>query len=127
MKLTLDATVTICSDWPSIHPSILSQYLLLSTLPHSCSLTRSLTRRSQDCGTTTGRFYIFDEQANVVASHQKEFKQVYPKQGWMEEEPDDLVESCLECIEKAVEMLEEKGDYKVGDIKGMGITNQRGE
>jgi glycerol kinase len=45
----------------------------------------------------------------------------------MEEEPDDLVESCLECIEKAVEMLEEKGDYKVGDIKGMGITNQRGE
>ena len=44
----------------------------------------------------------------------------------MEEDPDDLVDCCLECIEKAVEQLEKDGKYKVSDIKGMGITNQRG-
>jgi len=78
-----------------------------------------------DCGTTSARFFVFDEKANVVAQYQKEFKQTYPKQGWMEEDPDEIYDVCIECINGAVEKLEKDGKYKKSDIKGIGITNQR--
>lgn len=61
----------------------------------------------------------------VVASHQKEFKQIYPKQGWMEEDPDEILASCIECINGASDQLEKDGKYRLSDIKGIGITNQR--
>lgn len=80
---------------------------------------------SLDCGTTSTRFFIFDQYANVITSHQKEFKQHYPKQGWMEEDPEEIYESCLECVNKAIEKLESETEYKRGDVKGFGITNQR--
>ena len=43
----------------------------------------------------------------------------------MEEEPTDLLDACLECMDKAVEDLEAGGQYSKKDIVGMGITNQR--
>ena len=44
----------------------------------------------------------------------------------MEEEPEELIDSCLECIEKALKQLESgKEGYRKADIKGLGITNQR--
>lgn len=44
----------------------------------------------------------------------------------MEEDAEEMVACCLECMDKAVEKLEKDGKYKKSDIKGMGITNQRG-
>jgi glycerol kinase len=61
----------------------------------------------------------------VVASHQKEFKDIYPRQGWMEEDPEEIVASCMECVDKAIEQLEAGGKYSRSDIAGIGITNQR--
>lgn len=43
----------------------------------------------------------------------------------MEEDPDEILASCVECIDKACEALEKDGQYKIADIKGIGITNQR--
>lgn len=43
----------------------------------------------------------------------------------MEEDPEEIVASCMECIDKAVAQLEQGGKYKRSDIAGIGITNQR--
>ncbi len=36
-----------------------------------------------DQGTTSSRFIIFDDQGAIVASCQKEHRQIYPKPGWV--------------------------------------------
>lgn len=43
----------------------------------------------------------------------------------MEEDPEEIYESCVECIAEAVKKLEKDGKFKKSDIKGIGITNQR--
>lgn len=43
----------------------------------------------------------------------------------MEEDPEEIVASCMECVDKAVEALEKDGKYNRSDIAGIGITNQR--
>lgn len=77
-----------------------------------------------DCGTTSVRFIIFDEFANVVAEHQAEFPQYYPQPGWHEHDAEEIAQTAEECITKAVEALEAKGHSK-NSIKAIGITNQR--
>ncbi|EKM50153.1 uncharacterized protein PHACADRAFT_264722 [Phanerochaete carnosa HHB-10118-sp] len=67
---------------------------------------------------------IFDSYANVVASHQMEFKQYYPRSSWHEHDADQIMESCDACIEKACAELEEQGWTKES-VKVIGITNQR--
>lgn len=69
--------------------------------------------------------YYLAPTKQVLASHQKEFKQIYPRQGWHEQDPEEIFESCLECINTAVERLEKETEYKKEDVKGFGITNQR--
>ncbi len=45
---------------------------------------------SIDQGTTSTRFILFDEKANIVASYQMEHKQVYPQPGWVEHNPYEI-------------------------------------
>ena len=42
---------------------------------------------SLDQGTTSSRDILFDENQNIVAVSQKEFTQIYPKEGWVEHNP----------------------------------------
>jgi len=79
---------------------------------------------SIDCGTTSSRFLIFNGEGNPVASHQIEFDNKYPKSGWHEHDPNELVSSVEECIEKATEKFLADGHRK-DEIKTVGITNQR--
>ena len=50
---------------------------------------------SIDCGTTSERCMIFDHQLNIKAVSQREFKQIYPKAGWVEQDPGDIWETLL--------------------------------
>lgn len=77
-----------------------------------------------DQGTTSSRFLIFNTQGEVLASHQIEFTQHYPKSGWHEHDPEEIVTSVEECIEGAIKDFEGQG-YSAKDIKCVGITNQR--
>ncbi|CDZ97521.1 glycerol kinase [Phaffia rhodozyma] len=77
-----------------------------------------------DVGTTSTRFIIFDQFANIVSSYQVEFTQHYPEPGWHEHDPIDLLESVYDCIEGAVEEMEDLG-YDRESVKALGITNQR--
>ena len=48
-----------------------------------------------DQGTTSSRTIIFDQKGNIVAKSMKEFRQIYPKPGWVEHDPRDIVASQL--------------------------------
>lgn len=79
---------------------------------------------SIDQGTTSSRFLIFNKQGEPVASHQLEFKQIYPQPGWHEHDPLEIVSSVEECIDGAVKQFETQG-HNINSIKAVGITNQR--
>ena len=76
---------------------------------------------SLDQGTTSSRAVIFDEAANVVASHNVEFPQIYPRPGWVEHRPQDILDSQLRALKTAVE----KSGIDVRSIAAIGIANQR--
>ncbi|OCH84614.1 glycerol kinase [Obba rivulosa] len=79
---------------------------------------------SLDCGTTSSRFLIFDKYANIVAQHQVEYPQYYPEPGWHDQDPDEIIESCDVCIDRACDALEAAG-WSKDSVKVIGITNQR--
>ncbi|KAL2859026.1 hypothetical protein BJX68DRAFT_252751 [Aspergillus pseudodeflectus] len=79
---------------------------------------------SIDQGTTSTRFLIFNREGEPVASHQVEFKQIYPNPGWHEHDPLELVTSVETCIEEAVRQFEAAGNDRQC-VKAVGITNQR--
>src|SRR4030043_1654079 len=74
-----------------------------------------------DQGTTSSRAIIFDHDGLPVASAQKEFKQYFPKPGWVEHDPAEIWSSQLEVAKKAIA----KAGLKSSDIASIGITNQR--
>lgn len=77
-----------------------------------------------DQGTTSSRFLIFNRRGEVVALHQIEFGQHYPKPGWHEHDADELVSSVETCIDEAVSKFERQGHSR-DQIIAVGITNQR--
>ncbi|MEK6479196.1 glycerol kinase GlpK [Catalinimonas sp. 4WD22] len=74
-----------------------------------------------DQGTTSSRAIIFDYQGSMVAVAQKEFKQYYPKPGWIEHDADEIWETQLEVAKQAIK----KAHLKAKQIAAIGITNQR--
>lgn len=74
-----------------------------------------------DQGTTSSRAVIFDEQGRIVGSHGIEFRQIYPKPGWVEHDPGDILNSQITALKRAVEI----SGISVDDIAAIGITNQR--
>ena len=74
-----------------------------------------------DQGTTSSRAVLFDEKGAPVASHGIEFPQLYPKPGWVEHRPEDILKSQVEAARAAVE----KSGVRVSEIEAVGITSQR--
>lgn len=74
-----------------------------------------------DQGTTSSRTVIFDHNGNVVTTAQKEFSQHFPKDGWVEHDPFDILGSQLETIGEA--MLQ--SGITPQQLAAVGITNQR--
>ncbi|MDX1435149.1 MAG: glycerol kinase, partial [Gammaproteobacteria bacterium] len=82
---------------------------------------------SRDCilaidqGTTSSRAMVFDATGLPLAVAQREFRQIYPHEGWVEHDPEEIwsttVETCREVL--ASEALRGR------NVAGIGITNQR--
>lgn len=85
-----------------------------------CVFSYSVGRNDTEFSST--RFIIFDQNAKIVAEHQTEFPQILPHAGWHEQDPQDLVDAMVECINKAVEKLEWMG-WKKDSIKGIGKSS----
>ena len=74
-----------------------------------------------DQGTTSTRFMIFDKAGQAVSVAQKEHKQVFPKPGWVEHNPTEILQRTREVIAEALASKNLQAD----DLAGVGITNQR--
>ena len=74
-----------------------------------------------DQGTTSSRAVVFDARANIVSVHSIEFPQIYPQPGWVEHNPQDILDSQIQALKAAVE----KAKVNPADISAIGITNQR--
>ena len=74
-----------------------------------------------DQGTTSSRTIVFDHGGNVVASAQKEFRQIFPKPGWVEHDAQEIWATQLHTAQEAIA----KAKLTAGDIAAIGITNQR--
>ena len=74
-----------------------------------------------DQGTTSSRFIVFDKHGNSVSIAQKEHKQIYPKPGWVEHDPLEIVANTNEVIGAALA----RANLSSSDLAAVGITNQR--
>lgn len=76
---------------------------------------------SLDQGTTSSRAILFNHGGDIVEVAQKEFKQIYPKSGWVEHDAQEIWSTQLAVMTEAIA----KANVKLESIKGIGITNQR--
>ena len=74
-----------------------------------------------DQGTTSTRAILFDRDARLVASAQRELKQHYPQIGWVEHDPEDIWNDALAV---SLEALAQSG-VDLSRVAAIGITNQR--
>src|SRR5688572_11738874 len=74
-----------------------------------------------DQGTTSSRAIVFDDAGAIVGVAQREFKQHFPKPGWVEHDADEIWQTQLDV---AVEVLG-KLKLKPADVAALGVTNQR--
>lgn len=74
-----------------------------------------------DQGTTSTRFIIFDKSGSVVASDQQEHRQIFPRPGWVEHDPAEIVERMWSVVDGALNAAGVAGS----ELAAVGITNQR--
>jgi glycerol kinase len=74
-----------------------------------------------DQGTTSTRFMVFDSEGRVVSAAQKEHQQIYPKPGWVEHDPAEIIARTAEVAEEAIR----RAGITATELAAVGITNQR--
>src|ERR1700742_3081800 len=74
-----------------------------------------------DSGTTSVRAIVFDQEGQIRAVAQKEIRQIFPKPGWVEQDPQEIWFSQITTGVEAVA----RARIRPSDIVGLGITNQR--
>ena len=74
-----------------------------------------------DAGTSSSRAILFDHAGHIVSVSQKEFRQIYPKPGWVEHDPLEIWETQRAVAREAIE----KAGATPAEISAIGITNQR--
>ncbi|MER1990356.1 MAG: glycerol kinase GlpK, partial [Solibacillus isronensis] len=74
-----------------------------------------------DQGTTSSRAILFNKKGDIVHTAQQEFKQYFPKSGWVEHNAKEIWSSILSVIAKVLS----ENNIQASQIEGIGITNQR--
>ena len=74
-----------------------------------------------DQGTSSTRFIIFDQAGRPIALDQREHRQIYPAEGWVEHDPLEILERSDQVIKAALA----KAGLRPADLVAVGITNQR--
>ncbi|MCL4136153.1 UNVERIFIED_CONTAM: hypothetical protein GTU68_029361 [Idotea baltica] len=76
---------------------------------------------SIDQGTTSSRFILFDKEANIIASAQKEHKQIMPEPGYVEHDSIEIIDNVKDLINKVFDRV----NIRENEVSSIGITNQR--
>ncbi|MEM0965699.1 MAG: glycerol kinase GlpK [Verrucomicrobiota bacterium] len=74
-----------------------------------------------DQGTTSSRSVVINHAGEIVSSAQKEFRQIYPKPGWVEHDPMEIWSSQSSTANEALS----RANLKTDSITAVGVTNQR--
>ena len=76
---------------------------------------------SIDQGTTSTKVVLYNKNFHVIDILQKEFRQFFPKNGWVEHDPIEIFKDVKFLIKKLIK----KNDIKCSEILSIGIANQR--
>ena len=74
-----------------------------------------------DQGTTSTRAMVFDRSLKPIARAGRELRQIYPRQGWVEHDPEEIWQAAVETARAAIA----QAGLAAEDIAALGITNQR--
>ena len=74
-----------------------------------------------DSGTTSSRCILFNEKGEMCSVAQKEFRQYFPKPGWVEQDANEIWASQLAVAVEAMQKI----NVSAEEIAAIGITNQR--
>ena len=74
-----------------------------------------------DQGTTSSRAVLFDHEGVLVDHEQREFKQFFPNDGWVEHDPEEIWDSVFFVTDSLIK----RHNLESSDIASIGITNQR--
>ena len=84
-------------------------------------MTRPRYLLALDQGTSSSRSIVFDTRGRIVAIAQREFRQIFPRPGWVEHDPREIWSSQLDTAQEALA----KAGIGATEIAAIGITNQR--
>ena len=71
-----------------------------------------------DQGTSSSKAFLFDRKGRIVRQAFRDFRQIYPRPGWVEHDPEEIWRSQLEAAREVVAA-------DAGEIAALGLTNQR--
>jgi glycerol kinase len=74
-----------------------------------------------DQGTTSSRAIVFNRNGIVIGLNQIPFRQIFPKPGWVEHDPEEIWETQLTAARAAIATAQIEAEQ----IEAIGITNQR--
>lgn len=74
-----------------------------------------------DQGTSSSRAILYNRQLQPIACHSKELALSYPHSGWVEQDPEAIWQSVLDCIQQ----LMNEADVTAKQIAALALTNQR--
>jgi len=74
-----------------------------------------------DQGTTSSKAVVFDQNGEIIGVCQKEFRQFFPKDGWVEHDANEIWDTQCEVFKKVLK----DNQISVKEIAAIGITNQR--
>ena len=81
----------------------------------------SQTLLAFDQGTTSSRALLFDERGRLVSVAQRELRQIFPRPGWVEHDPEEIAESQSAVAREALHQAGLSAD----EVAAIGIANQR--
>ncbi|HKE80415.1 MAG TPA: glycerol kinase GlpK [Solirubrobacteraceae bacterium] len=74
-----------------------------------------------DQGTASSRCLVFDRSGRIVSVAQKEHHQLFPRAGWVEHDPEEILRNVEEVVQSALEQAQ----LEAHDLVALGIANQR--
>jgi glycerol kinase len=74
-----------------------------------------------DQGTTSTRFMVFDRAGKVVSVAQEEHTQIFPKPGWVEHDPVEIIDK----VHRVIGIALNRAGVTASDLAAVGVTNQR--
>ena len=74
-----------------------------------------------DQGTTSSRAIVFNRRGEIVSLAQHDYPQIYPRPGWVEHDPADILGTQIKALAEAFE----KSGVAAEDVAAIGVTNQR--